>query len=159
MTTTDTTDSATAVSSGSFDDNLDVSDLRGQDTTQLSSVDDAIAAVKTFRSSSANSPWTSLDRGQVADRLETILRDPRQINQGSLNLCGPAAFFNIVAGRHPVAVANCAASLFDTGAGIIGGLHLAPKNELVSADYPAMAAKMQTAAWLRRRPIGCCWAR
>jgi hypothetical protein len=144
MTGTETTPT-TSGSNENFDDNLDLTDLRAQDTLQLSTPSDAVAIVETFRSSTAASPWTSLDRGQVADRLETILRDPRQMNQGSLNLCGPAAFFNIVTGRHPVAVAQCATSLFDTGSGDLGGLHLAPTSDLVGANYAGMAVKMQAA--------------
>lgn len=137
--------SATTNPSGDFDDSLDTADLRAQDSIQLSSVSDAIAIVEAFRSSTATSPWTSLARSDVADRLEAILKDPRSINQGSLNLCGPAAFFNIVTARHPVAVARCATSLFDTGAGDLGGLHLAPNSALVSANYGDMLTRMQTA--------------
>jgi len=119
-------------------------DERAADTVQLSTVDDAVAVVETFRSSTATSPWTSLDRTQVADRLETILRTPRSITQGALNLCGPAAFFTIVASRHPVAIAQAATALFDTGAGDIGGLHLQPKSDLVSVNYADMLSKMGT---------------
>jgi hypothetical protein len=144
-TGTSQTASPTTGSIGNFDDSLDLTDLRAQDSVQLSSVSDAIAIVETFRSSTATSPWTSLDRSQVADRLETILKDPRQINQGSLNLCGPAAFFNIVTGRHPVAVARCATSLFDTGVGDLGGLHFAPNSALVTTNYADMLSRMQTA--------------
>lgn len=121
-----------------------VQDERAADTVQLSTVDDAVAVVETFRSSAATSPWTSLDRTQVADRLETILRAPRSITQGALNLCGPAAFFNIVASRHPVAVAQAATALFDTGAGDIGGLRLQPKSDLVCVNYADMLGKMGT---------------
>ena len=138
-----TSSAPSATDTGYFTDNVDVADTRSQDTQALSSVDDAVRAVETFRSSTATSPWTSLDRGQVADRLETILRDPRQIFQGSLNLCGPAAFFNIVASRHPLAVAQAATSLFDTGVADLGGLHIAPKSDLTSTDYNAMLPKMK----------------
>lgn len=119
-------------------------DERASDTVQLSTVDDAVALVETFRSSTATSPWTSLDRTQVADRLEAILRSPRSITQGALNLCGPAAFFNIVTSRHPCAVARAATALFDTGAGDIGGLHLQPKSDLVAVNYTDMLGRMGT---------------
>lgn len=140
-TTSSTTDSA-------FDDanqlGTYLQDERAADTVQLSAVDDAVAVVETFRASTATSPWTSLDRAVVADRLEVILRTPRSITQGALNLCGPAAFFNIVVARHPVAVAQAATALFDTGAGDIGGLHLQPKSDLVSVAYADMLGKMGT---------------
>lgn len=118
-------------------------DERGADTFQLSTVDDAVAAIETFRSSTATSPWVSLDRATVADRLEEIVRNPRVITQGALNLCGPAAFFNIVTGRHPCAVAQAATALFDTGACDLGGLHIEPKSDLTSANYADMLAKMR----------------
>jgi hypothetical protein len=138
MTTTST--------SSAFDDSDQLTtymqDQRGADTVQLSSIDDAVAIIETFRSSTATSPWNSLERGKVADRLEEIVRNPRVITQGALNLCGPAAFFNIVAGRHPVAVAQAATALFDTGACDIGGLHIAPKSDLTSVSYSDVLAKM-----------------
>lgn len=137
-----TTTDATSTDTGYFKDTINVSDSRSQDTLQLSSPADALTAISTFRSSTATSPWTSLDRGQVADRLEKIVTDPRSIYQGSLNLCGPAAFFNIVASRHPVAVAQAAGTLFDTGAADLGGLHIAPKSDLISTDYASMVPKM-----------------
>jgi len=140
------TETTTSTSTSAFDDadqlGAYIQDERAADTVQLSTVDDAVAVVETFRSSTATSPWTSLDRTQIADRLEAILRDPRSITQGALNLCGPAAFFNIVASRHPVAVAQAATALFDTGACDIGGLHIEPKSDLTSASYADMLAKM-----------------
>lgn len=133
-------------SNASFDDadqlGAYLQDERAADTIRLSTTDDALAVVETFRSSGATSPWASLDRTQIADRLDAILRDPRSITQGKLNLCGPAAFFNIVAARHPLAVARAATTLFDTGACDLGGLHLEPKSDLVSVSYADMRDKM-----------------
>jgi hypothetical protein len=127
---------------GFFVDDIDLNDTRKQDTVAYSTSADAIAVVDAFRSSTASSPWTSLDRTQVADRLTQIVSEPRVIAQGSLNLCGPAAFFNIVALRHPLAVAEAATSLFDTGSANIGGLHIEPSSALTSADYAAMVTLM-----------------
>ncbi len=153
------------------DDFDDVSDLttfsqdqRGADTVKLSSVDDALAVIDAFRHkqltsrsfpiaagttvavSAGLSPWITLDRATVADGLDAIVKNPRSINQSVLNLCGPAAFFNIVTGRHPVAVARAATRLFDTGACDLGGLHIQPRSDLMTANYADMAAKMSQKA-------------
>lgn len=142
-TTTDTTDTtASSTDTGYFKDTINTSDSRSQDTLALSTAADAVSVIDAFRSSSATSPWTSLDRTKVADRLTQIVQNPRTISQGSLNLCGPAAFFNVVASRHPVAVAQAATTLFDTGAADLGGLHIAPKSDLISTDYSSMVSKM-----------------
>jgi hypothetical protein len=118
-------------------------DERASDTQTLSTVADAVEVINQFRSSTASGPWGSLDRAEVADRLTAILGNPRLIQQGDLNLCGPAAFFNIVASRDPVSVAQCATSLFDTGSGAIGSLKIEPGSDLISTDYSAMRSRMK----------------
>lgn len=142
MTTTGTVNQT-----GAFDDagqlGTVLQDERAEDTLTLSSADDAKAIVEAFRSSGATGPWTNVDRTAYADRLAAVLADPRVITQGALNLCGPAAFFNIVAGRHPVAVAQGAAALYESGKCDIGGLHIEAKSDLLAADYTAMVAAIQ----------------
>jgi hypothetical protein len=81
------------------------------------------------------SPWTHLDRSGVADGLSQIVQNPRWINQRLTPLCGPSAFFNVVAGRHPVAFARAATTLFNTGKCMLGGLSIAPNSKLLTADY------------------------
>jgi hypothetical protein len=138
----DVTTIPTSTDTGYFKDQIEVHDTRKLDTFQLSTCDDAVAVIDAFRASCETSPWKCLDRSQVADRLEEIIRDPRSIRQGSLNLCGPAAFFVVLTSRHPVAVANAATTLFDKGAADLGGLHLAPTSDLVTANYASMVPKM-----------------
>ncbi len=129
----------------SFDDldDLDayLADQRATDTLQLSTVAEAQAALHAFASSSGPGAWASLDRLQVAARLFEIVAVPRSITQGSLNLCGPAAFFSIVAARHPVALAQAAIELFEKGSCSLGGLTLAPTLDLQSASYSEMQRK------------------
>jgi len=125
-------------------DQLDAmtSDERATDTRTVSTKDDAKAVVDTFRSSTAASPWTSLDRTEVADRLAALIDNPRLIQQGDLNLCGPASFMCAWSGRDPVAFANYATQLFDTGTGAIGSLTVSPNSDLVSQSYADMKARM-----------------
>ncbi len=158
-------------SDGAFDDTFDLMassiDERAQDTIQLSTPADAVKLIDAFRKGpqppaagrsfpagtkvttsvtlNAKSPWTTLDRATVADSLTTIINNPRLINQSLLNLCGEASFFMVVTGRHPVAIARAATTLFDTGACDIGGLHIQPHADLMTANY-AEAAKTATGA-------------
>jgi hypothetical protein len=130
---------------GDFDDTdqLDsyLQDQRAADTAALSTAEAAHDLVLAFRASEAASPWTSLDRATVADRLDELIDYPRGMRQGGMNVCGPAAFFMMALARDPVGVAQCAAQLFDTGAGSIGGLTLQPREDLLNADFNAMAQK------------------
>jgi metacaspase-1 len=130
---------------GDFDDTdqLDsyLQDQRAADTAALSTAEAAHDIVLAFRASEAASPWTSLDRATVADRLDELIDYPRGMRQGGMNVCGPAAFFMMALARDPVGVAQCAAQLFDTGAGSIGGLTLQPREDLLNADFNAMAQK------------------
>ncbi len=126
-------------------DQLSAAMTRAGDTRTVSNKPDAHQIVQTFRGSTASSPWTSLDRGQVADRLDALIDDARGFQQGQMNLCGPAAFFNVWTRRDPVAFANFATQLFDTGASSINGrFDVRPSASLVTQNYAAMAARMST---------------
>jgi len=129
-----------------FDDDDQLSDymtdMRAQDTRQVSEPSAAREIIDTFRAATDVSPWASLDRSEVADRLHALIDNPRAIHQGQLNLCGPAALICIWASRDPVAFANYATQLFDNGAGDIGSLVITPSQELLNQDYAQMRAKM-----------------
>lgn len=124
-------------------DQLNAAMTRAGDDRAVSTKADAHAVVQAFRGSTAASPWTSLDRAQVADRLDSLIDDSRGYSQGQMNLCGPAAFFNVWTRRDPVAFANFATELFDTGASSIAGRYdVRPSDSMVRQDYAAMAARM-----------------
>ena len=117
---------------------------RAQDTRAVSSKSDAHAIVAAFRNSSAASPWISLSRAEVANRLDELIDDSRRFNQGNLNLCGPAAFLNVWTRRDPIAFARFATTLFDTGRASIGSFDVTPSDSLVRNDYAAMRARMKS---------------
>lgn len=109
----------------------------------VSTKNEAKAIVQAFRAPRAGGAWRSLDRKQVADRLDRLIDDPRLFNQGQLNLCGPASFCTVWAQRDPKAFARFATTLFDTGAASINGkLAVHPSDALRNQDYAAMRAKM-----------------
>jgi hypothetical protein len=148
----------------------DLADAKRSDTQRVSAPADAQTIVATFKSNAAAGAWSTLDRATVADRLALIVTDPdpaaaagkqtdvpdgnghpadtsgaRVIQQGALNLCGPAALMSRWAYRDPVAFATFATQLFETGKAQIGSLAIAPGSELLTADYNAMLAKMSSA--------------
>jgi hypothetical protein len=83
----------------------------------------------------------------VADRLDTLI-DDCSFSQGNLNLCGPAAFLNVWTRRDPVAFAQFATALFDTGRGWIGSMEVAPSDGLVRNNYAAMGTRVPQADWM-----------
>lgn len=110
-----------------------------------STKDEAKAIVQAFRASRAAGAWKSLDRKQVADRLERLIDDPRLFNQGQLNLCGPASFCSVWVRRDPRAFARFATTLFDAGAASINGrFAVHPSDALRNQSYATMRAKMSS---------------
>ena len=125
-----------------------LTNARALDTRAVSSRDDAHAVVTAFRSSSAKSPWVSLSRTEVADRVDAQIDDPRLFLQGNLNLCGPASFLTVWAKRDPLAYARFATTLFDTGRARIGTFDVAPTKKLIENDFAAMGTSIPQADWM-----------
>lgn len=140
-------------------------DMRAQDSKMLSSFADATAVVNAFAAKTDAGAWPSLQRDVVAARLAQLVTDPsvpagqplnygigpRSVQQAGMNLCGPAAFFQMALGRHPVAVARFATDLFDKGTASIGSLTVSPGQDLLAVDYAAMSQKGDTstqAEWM-----------
>jgi hypothetical protein len=64
------------------------------------------------------------------------------IQQGALNLCGPATFSCIWCGRDPVGFARYATELFDNGTATIGTLAVTASADLLRQDYADMRNRM-----------------
>ena len=130
-------------------------DKRSTDQKQRSSYPDAQSALTDFATKTDNGAWSSsLLRGDVAQRLTQIVTvpdpslgdpmpvsGPRSLQQGSLNLCGPTALFQMGYGRDPVAVTEFATQLFDNGSATLGSLNIAPGADLLGSDFAAMLQK------------------
>jgi hypothetical protein len=136
-----------------------LTDARSLDDLQRSSFADAQAIVSAFAAETSSGAWSpTLSRADVAARLTAMVSPtntkanpyfdnpvpadgPRCPNQGSLNLCGPAAFFQTAIGRDPVAVMKFATTLFDTGTATLGNLTVTPGQDILQTDFGAMLQK------------------
>lgn len=96
----------------------------------------ALAEAGTFAALPAGTTGAfRLAHADVASRLTDLINNPDLIEQGQLNLCGPAAFFHILLKRDPVMFARYAASLFQHGRGALGGLVINPDDDLKHQTY------------------------
>jgi hypothetical protein len=118
-------------------------DSRAADTKRVSRLADAQELVQRFLRRSGAGAWPSLDRQAVGNRLGELIVNPRLFDQGALNLCGPATFLCMWAGRDPVGFARFATTLFEEGAAAIGSLEVAPTSALREQDYATMLARMK----------------
>ena len=146
-----------------FTDSADLTkllvDKRATDKLQASSYSDANATLKDFAAESDQGAWSSsLDRAAVDQRLADIMTapdsnfddpapstGPRSLQQGSLNLCGPTAFFQMAVQRDPAAIATFAVTLYDKGSATLSNLSVSPTQALLQADFAAMLQKAQGA--------------
>jgi hypothetical protein len=100
----------------------------------------AVAAVADFAARRGSSAWhPSLTREGVAARLGELLADPDLVDQGDLNVCGPATLFHFWFQRDTLATVEYASSLFATGRGRLGDLTVEPGRDLRAQDYGAVA--------------------
>lgn len=117
-------------------------DSRADDTRMVSSVADARKIIQGFLGRTSAGAWQSLEREEVGERLIELVENPRLFQQGALNLCGPATFLCMWAGRDPVAFARFATSLFEDGATRIGALEITPSSTLLKQEYGVMLERM-----------------
>jgi hypothetical protein len=102
----------------------------------------AVAKITQFKGRTGSGAWTKLDRAAVADRLIELVNDPDKLNQGSLGVCGAAAFFNVWIEADPLAFVAYATSLYDTGQGMIGSLEVEAGSDLRGQDYAVLRPKL-----------------
>lgn len=103
---------------------------------QRSTVAAALAHTNGLRSSTVTGPWNGVSRTSMLDRLDLLIKNPKLIDQGAVNLCGPASFFRFWLARDPLAVATYAGVLFETGKASIRNFEVAPSSgSLIDGDY------------------------
>jgi hypothetical protein len=106
-----------------------------------STIADAVKEVAAFAARTGATRW-KLARADVARRLDQLVTDADLVDQGALNLCGPAIFFHVYAKRDPVGFARYAADLFEKGSGMVGTLTVKPDDDLVLNDYAKIVPRM-----------------
>jgi N-acetylmuramoyl-L-alanine amidase len=123
-----------------FDDEKELTtylqDERADDTRRISTVADAQQLVSDYLNRGAVSVWPNLDAKAAAQQINDRCADYRLFQQGNLNLCGPAAFLSIWAGRDPCAYAAYALGLLERGTGAIGTHAVQAKDTLEALRYP-----------------------
>ena len=129
-------------------------DSKASDKLRKSTIADARALVEEFRNRGTVGAWPALDRNTVADRLLELLGPEssdqadsldaagRAILQGSMNLCGPAAFLGFVIKRDPLMFATYATDLFDIAEGSLGLMRIVPGDDIRLADYADYLPRM-----------------
>jgi hypothetical protein len=119
----------------------------------LSTISDALVEIDGFESRNdfPSPPW-KLDRAMVASRLKELVNTPTKIQQGDLNLCGPAVFFLLWCKRDPLAFSRYCINLFEQGSSAIGSLNVIPGSDLRNQDYEKVTPRMNLlcpqAEWL-----------
>jgi len=108
----------------------------------LSTIPDAIQVIEQFEQRNGTSPW-KLTRGEVASGLKELVQNPTLVNQGNLNLCGPAATFVLWSRRDPLAFAQYGIELFEQGESRIGNISVKPGSDLLNQDYSAVRSRMK----------------
>jgi hypothetical protein len=113
----------------------------GQSLSNSSGKTAALTYTARHRAAATTSPW-KLDRTKFYDRLEALIKSPEQVTQDGLGLCGPASFLTLWLKRDPLAVAEFACQLYETGKSSIGpNYQVAPKpGSLIATDYAAIKA-------------------
>jgi hypothetical protein len=87
---------------------------------------------------STKSSWPHLDEMTVMNRIDELKKDPNLIDQGSLGLCGEAAFFHHALQRNPVLFGSMAKLLFMDGWGFLKDITIHPDSDLLDKDYSAI---------------------
>ena len=106
-----------------------------------STISDAVQAIEQFEQRNSTSPW-KLTGSEVASRLKELVRNPTLVNQGNLNLCGPAATFVLWSSRDPLAFAQYGIELFERGESRVGNISVKPGSNLLNQNYSAVLPRM-----------------
>lgn len=113
-------------------------DERAADSRRVSSVADAEAAIDAYLSRGAPTVWSGINAQTAASEIRARCSDYRLFQQGNLNLCGPAAFLLMWAGRDPCGYARYALGLLETGAGRIGSRTVTASSSMRALAYPRL---------------------
>ncbi|MBC7976268.1 MAG: hypothetical protein H7138_14945, partial [Myxococcales bacterium] len=128
---------ATAQGYFTDEDQLDayLRDARASSTRRVSQVSDAHALVDAYLTRRAT-VWPHIEIATCAQQIKDRCSNHRLFQQGNLNLCGPASFLHMWAGRDPVGYARYAVGMLEHGQGRIGALTIPATAALEAMQYP-----------------------
>lgn len=124
-------------------------DQRAGDTLRVSAIADGEAIVDAYVARGAPTVWSGIDPNAAAAEIRDRCSEYRLIDQGNLNLCGPAALMSMWAGRDPVGYAEYAVGLLETGTGHLGSNTVTASASMRRLVYPRLGnpnATMSTPA-------------
>jgi hypothetical protein len=107
-----------------------------------STISEAVSEIDDFLSRETSSLW-QLEKSEVASRLKELVEDPSLIQQGNLNLCGPATTFHLWLKRDPLAFSQYCIQLFEQGEATIGNIIVKPDSDLVKQKYSDVLPRMK----------------
>lgn len=131
----------------------DNSTVNISNTTELSTAtnkgskpEDAKVLVSEFSARTGDLSF-NVTRSDIATSLNILIDDPDSINQGSHNVCGPAAMLRSVLHRDPKFVANFVINLVEKGKANFGPRMIDPSSDLKEQEYKG-AWTIDAASWV-----------
>src|SRR5262249_22693218 len=112
--------------------------------------------IRAFNLNPVPRAFTAINPHKFAFQLALRVREPRLINQGQVNLCGPNSLLIQFAKDHPLAYAQLALDLFQKGKGSLAGLEIEAAHKiqahyadhLPEADYVVLGSLRNSGAIL-----------
>lgn len=111
---------------------------------------DAIYKIMDFRDGDG-SVFATIDRNEFCFGLGLLVYKPRVLDQGAWGLCGPASVLISVIKQMPLAFANGAMLLFQTGKGRLGSINVVAPPEIRAyshANYDQSKRWIRAADWV-----------
>lgn len=105
----------------------------------------ALRYVDSFESSVGTNVAWNLDLYWTLQRIRTLIRNPKLLDQRGLNACGPAVFFRIWFARDPLAATMFACKMLRDGSANIGTLAVAAGSRLRAQDYARLKSVTDSA--------------
>lgn len=116
----------------------------------------AFEIVEAFVQRADRGAFPNVNRKEVAQGLVSRIKRPELIDQGSNNLCGPAAFMHCMARQDPAGYAQFVVALYDRGYAQLGGLEIRPSTSFrfdhkpdgtAAVDWIALGSLRDSTNW------------
>lgn len=102
-------------------------------------------ALKRFERSTKPSMWPKIDKVRLIDNMRFLIRKPHRVEQGQVDLCGPAAIVYELIRQHPSNYVQICQELYETGQFEMRGKTVKPSRTLRNSG---LAAGTTEGAWI-----------